>query len=241
MEIPKIKRDETKTKITNKNEIINFIMYNLNTNNLISYKNALEAQTKISHTEVIDLISIINQKLKLYEAFKNLNNDYETTLNFFNQNIKTLEKYFNGHIFNSNIDNELKNLFISFLNFSISNEENGLQNNLNIQNLFNKTKMLFENKVYNTDIKLDNEYISKIKNIYDRKDTLLNKSDNSAMDYKEDNYLSRTQVLSKTPYNINGHNINDEDLKVSGFVLTTIILEFSLVGTLITLLVLLFK
>lgn len=241
MEIPKIKRDETKTKITNKNEIINFIMYYLNTNNLISYKNALETQTKISHTEVIDLISTINQKLKLYNEFKNLNNDYETTLNFFNQNIKTLEKYFNEYIFNSNIDNVLKNLFISFLNFSMSNEENGLQNNLNIQNLFNKTKMLFENKEYNNDIELDNEYISKIKSIYDRKDTLLNKSDNSAMDYKEDNYLSRTQVLSKTPYIINGHNINDEDLKVSGFVLTTIILEFSLVGTLITLLVLLFK
>ena len=120
MEIPKIKRDETKTKITNKNEIINFIMYYLNTNNLISYKNALETQTKISHTEVIDLISTTNQKLKLYNEFKNLNNDYETTLNFFNQNIKTLEKYFNEHIFNFNIYFKSKFSFPHFLNFNFS-------------------------------------------------------------------------------------------------------------------------
>ena len=55
------------------------------------------------------------------------------------------------------------------------------------------------------------------------------------MDFKEDDYLSRTQVLRLSPNKNNGYNLTEDDLLLNSkaFVATTIILEASLAIALI--------
>ena len=63
------------------------------------------------------------------------------------------------------------------------------------------------------------------------------------MDYKEDNYLTRTQVLSLSPTTNKGYNLTEDDLKLNtkAFVATTIILEVTLALALIIALIIIFK
>ncbi len=242
MEIPKIKRDETNTKIINKKEIINFIKYYANETILLKYKNALNNQTKVSANEVKEIIDAIQDRLDFFKKYNEVSKNYIELNEFYKTNINILNDYFNLIIISNKLDLQIQTLLINFLNFCISNEENGIQNDLNIQNLFNKFKRVFENKKNNQEFKNEEiEFYNQVNDLMNRKDNLINKIDDSAMDYKENDYLTRTQVLSKSLYNIGKHNLEEPDINVRGFIATTIILESSLILTLIVSLIIIFK
>lgn len=240
MNIPKLLRDETNTKIINREEIINYINNDNNLEEQKVYLSLLEKQEKVNRSEVEEIISALKNKLYNNNEFNYkydlVCNDFDALADFYEENISYIKEYMkeinNGNYINSNI-------VIKFMEYCINRELNGFQNKLHTQNLFDQFISHYINNINNY-----NENFKNIMNdIISKKDNLLNSTDNNAMDYKEDNYLSRTQVLSLSPSTNKGYNLTEEDLKLNkaAFVATTIILEFSLAAILVVALIILFK
>ncbi len=240
MNIPKLLRDETNTKIINREEIINYIDNDNNLEELKVYLSLLEKIEKFYRSEVEEIISVLKNKLYNNNEFNYkydlVCNDFDALADFYEENISYIKEYMkeinNGNYINNNI-------VIKFMEYCINRELNGFQNKLRTQNLFDQFISHYRNNINNY-----NENFKNIMNdIISKKDNLLNSTDNNAMDYKEDNYLSRTQVLSLSPSTNKGYNLTEEDLKLNkaAFVATTIILEFSLAAILVVALIILFK
>ena len=81
MNIPKLLRDETNTKITNKEEIINYINSDNNLEELKVYLSLLENQQKVDRSEVEEIINVLKNKLYNNNEFNYkydlLSNDFD--------------------------------------------------------------------------------------------------------------------------------------------------------------------
>lgn len=131
-------------------------------------------------------------------------------------------------------------MFNNFLRFCVQFESKGRQNYPNTQRIFDK---------FYTFQKNNGKYLKKDKtqevlnSIIDAHDFILNKTDETSMDYRENNYIS-AKTLSLTNSSNKGHALTEEnplELNKAAFITTTIILEATLVGTLIVALLALVK
>ena len=122
-------------------------------------------------------------------------------------------------------------MLVNFLKFCIDRENDGKINSLNTQNNFQK----FYNKYKKNSDLNDSKYKEVFDAVIEAHDTMLNKKDESAMDYSEKNY-NTAKTLSLTNQN-RGYNLTEDDditkLNKSAFITTAIILEATLVLSLI--------
>ena len=239
MNIPKIKRDETNTKIVNRDEIINYIKFYEEENNLNSYKNALLTQNKVSGEEVKSIIDAIDYRLELFRKYNTVRSDFNTLGEFYKDNLNYIKDCFKELYKSNYLASNVENILIDYLNYCVSKEELGIQNDLETQNIFNEYKYNYDSGNF----KDESNFQNKVSDIMKRKDALLNKTDDNATDYKETNYLSQTQVLNLSPTINPGHSLteNNESQKYGGFIFTSIILQSSIVLALILSLIALFK
>ena len=112
---------------------------------------------------------------------------------------------------------------VNFLKFCVKRESEGKINPLNTQNNFNK----FLNEYQNSDLKNNAKYKEILDAIVDTHDVIINKKDESSMDYIENNYeTAKSLVLSSQK---KGYNLTEEDnvtkLNSAAFITTTIILD----------------
>lgn len=231
--IPKIKRDETNTKIINRDEIIRSIYYYENINSLPSYKNALLTQSKVDISEVQSIIDAVDYRIDLFNKYENSKNEYNTLEQFFSSNLNYINNGFKELEVSNNLNNSVEELLINFLNYCMTNEEEGIQNVYQEQVIFDNYKNRFD-MLKNNNYILDGSFHSKVIDIMNRKDNKINKIDDSANDYKDNDYLSRTQLLL-TP-NVNaGHRLTEDDntQKYGGFIITSIVLQSSILLALI--------
>ena len=239
--IPKIKRDETNTKITNRDEIIRSIYYYENINSLPSYKNALLTQSKVDKSEVQSIIDAIDYRIDLFNKYESSKNDYNMLEQFYKDNLSYINNGFKELEISNNLNNSVEDLLSNFLNYCMTNEEEGIQNVYQEQIIFDNYKNRFDFLKNNNSIQ-DGSFHSKVIDIMNRKDNKINKTDDSANDYKENDYLSKTQLLL-TP-NVNpGHSLTEEDniQKYGGFIITSIVLQSSIILALLFSLFALFK
>ena len=216
MNVPKIKRDITKTKIINSDEIITYLKYYMEDFTLPNYKNALLNQEKVSEDEVKPFIDVIDTRINMFNDYNNIKEDFDKLEVFFSENISYIKGSIKELYSTNSISIATENLITGFLNYLITNEESGIQNNLEFQNIFDTYKKKFDNKEFVPKI----YFYNKIKDIMDRKDSLLNKTDQDANDYFEKEI---------------------DDNSYGGFIFTSIILESSIVLALIISLIILFK
>ena len=216
MSVPKIKRDETKTKIINKDDIIKYINYYMEENTLPNYKDALLNQTKVDFDEVKDIIDAIDNRINLYNDYNNSKSNIDTLNNFYKNNINYIKLCFKELFITNNVAIQIENFLTDFLDFCVTNEENNIQNNLEFQNIFNIYKNKFDKKEFVPKI----YFYNKINDIMERKNKQLDKVDASADDFFE---------------------LDESGEQYSGFILTSIIMESSLVLALLLSLIMLFK
>lgn len=131
------------------------------------------------------------------------------------------------------------NNLVDFLKFCIKRESEGKINSLNTQNNFNK----FLNDYKNSKIQENSKYKEILDNIVEAHETIINKKDESSMDYVEKNYTTaKSLVLSNQK---NGYNLTEDDnitkLNSAAFITTTIILEATAAISLIFMLLALVK
>ena len=218
MNIPKIKRDELSNKVLNKEEIIDFIKYVADTDFLDKYKYALTTQGKVPKSEVEDLINEIDNRIKLHNKYEEIRNDKVKLEVFFKEIFKYLKSIYN-RLHHGDVSNDLKNMLISFLNICITKEEQGIQNDLEMQNLFDE---IINNREFGVELWMGKDFSSSIGNIIKRKEALLNRNS------------TEEKVLTLTP------KVNNE-VNGKGFIMTAIVLEGSLALGLILSLIALFK
>ena len=202
MSVPKIKRDITNTKITNKDEIINYIKYYMEDDSLLKYKEALYNQTKIDYEEVKTIVNTIDFRRYLSSE---LEYKKEKVEQIYNINFDYIKKSFRELYKTNDIAFSLEKILIDFLDYCVTNEENGIQNNLKFKDVLNEFKYRFDSKEYVPRIHFYNEE----KNIIDRINALINKTDSAANDYKEKE--------------------TNENNNYGGFILTSIIIESSII------------
>lgn len=123
-------------------------------------------------------------------------------------------------------------MLVNFLKFCVNRQNEGKINLLNSQNNFQK----FYNK-YNKNKNInDSKYKEIFDTIVEAHEAMLNKKDETAMDYSEKNY-NTAKTLSLTNQRSNGYNLTGEEditkLNSAAFITTAIILEATLVLTLI--------
>ena len=216
MGVPKIKRDDTKSRIINKEEIIKYIKFNMEESTLLNYKEALLTQTKVSTVEVSDLVNSIDDRLHFFNEYNKYKNDNNVLGTFYKNNINSLKEYFNELFMNNNIAIQIENLLTNFLDYCVINEENNIQNDLELQRLFDTYKTKFDKREFVPKM----YFYNKVNDIMERKNKQLNRVDETAQDYIEP---------------------ADEVNSYGGFILTSIIMEVSLILTLIISLILLFR
>lgn len=242
MNIPKIKRDITNTTITNKQEIMDFINSYDNIDELRIYLKLIEGQNKVDKSEVKPIIEVVKNRINSvtnkYNEYDNIKQDFDKLNEFYDNNTDFILSCMRN-VNKNNLDSTNVRIVIDFLKFCLEKEQNGYQNSLKVQNLFNDYLNYYSN---NKDKFSDNIRLV-LDEIILKKEDILNSIDNTAMDYKEDDYLSRTQVLRLSPNKNNGHNLTEDDLLLNSkaFVATTIILEASLAIALIIALIIVFK
>lgn len=236
MNIPKLKRDITNTKIINKEEIISFINSYDNIEELSEYYTLLKKQNKVDMIEVSDIIHCLEKKLSnSYEyKYNKVKDDFDLLGDFYENNIYVIEQFFD-EICDNKFDNTSK--LCSFLEYCMLRQKNGFQNKIKSQMLFDKICNIYINNEYNFPESLK-QIIEKI--MIEQKE-LLDKF--SSDDYKENDYLSRTQILSLSNKSNKEYNLTEDDLKLNSkaFIATTIILEGTLVLGLIIGLFYIFK
>lgn len=240
MNIPKLKRDTTNTKIINSDEIINYITYDNDLNELTLYLKLLLQQTKVNKEEVSEIIKACEIRIDELNSFKNkynlIKDDFDKLNDFYEENSECLLLYIR-EVFNKNYSH-LDDI-VHFFKYCLLRQQNGFQNKLRTQNVFNE---FCDYYISNRD-RFDQNLRHEFDNLIEEKNKLLDSVDESAMDYKEDNYLTRTQVLSLSPTTNKGYNLTEDDLKLNAraFVATTIILEVTLALALIIALIIIFK
>ena len=171
------------------------------------------------------------------ESFNKYKSSNETDTEFLNKEITNIYEYDGKEdLLNTIIDAIFSNFGVSdeqikfltdFLDKCVTNEEMGYTNPGNLQEVFDK--------YYNyaiTDMSVTND---EIKSIIERKNNLLNKTDNN--EYEKDYQVEHTKVLKFIP------NKRDDitGLDKAAFVSVAIILEGTLIGTLIIALLALVK
>ena len=186
-----------------------------------------------------DIINNTNYIENIIKEFNEIGNDYGKTIQFYNNYFDFINLSFEKLYDNVDLSQSILDFIYKFLDFCISNEENGLINNNKFQLLFNEFKYNFESN----GIQLSDENYNKFKVIVDRKNNIINKIDTDADNYRENDYLSRTQVLNLGSNNNKRHGFtSDEDNNnYGGFIVTSIVLQASLVLSLIISLIILFK
>lgn len=241
MNLPKeliIKRDSSKVKLTNKESIIEYIKSYENIDILEYYLNALKQQQKLK-TEEIDAIILatqtrLNELEKLTKDFLNqyneIKNDNNTLANFYETQIFYLNSIFNDIKQNKANDKQI-NIMLNFLRFCVEREKNDkLQNFYKTQVLFDK----FFEDYRNEKIVLENKYKEIIETISQIKFEVLNKVDDSAMDYKESGYqTAKTYTLTNNPNKEHALTEDITKLNSAAFITTAIVLQATLVLTLI--------
>ena len=232
MNVPKIMLDETKTRIVNKEEIVKYILFYMDNESLAKCKELFIKQNNLSFEEIKSIINAIDYRSYIIDS--NIDDEEK----FYLDNLDYISECFKEVYNSTNINSRIEDLLVKFLKYCIEEkEEKGIQNDYNMQSIFNDCK-------YNYDLKMikNENFNNKIKDIMAKKDTILNQTDNNAGDYKEDNYLSRTQVLNFAPYKTPGHSLTkDNEQKYGGFIFTSIILQSSLVLAFILSMIMLFK
>lgn len=225
-----IKRDITNTKVENSKDIILFIETYNNIGVLENYLSSLKAQTKLNQNEVIDIIEStenrINYLNKELETFKTERGNSNDLVEFYETNIYFINKLINDYIETNIIGNSAMEIIIDFLRFSIGREKDSYQNKLQTQNTFNKFYNFY--KTNKNSIK-DDKYKDILDDIIEARDIILNKKDESAMEYSEKGY---TKVLSNGQYKI----LNEDEptkLGSAAFITTAIVLQATLALTLI--------
>lgn len=236
MSIPKLKRDITNTKIINKDEVINYINNSNEIDELNRYLNLLLEQNKVDKSEVIDIINCLKNKL-------NVSNNFDMEYNSVKDDFDKLNEFYESNLFY--VENCMKNIndvkcskvVINFMRYALNREKEYVQNKKEVQELFDYFINYYKENRDKFSLDLQN-VMDKI--IFD-KESLLNRV-SSDDDYIENDYLSRTQVLSLSPSK-KGYNLTDDDLKLNSkaFIATTIVLEASLALGLIIALMFIFN
>lgn len=241
MNLPKeliIKRDSSRVKLTNKESIIEYIKSCENIDILEYYLNALKQQQKLK-TEEIDEILLatelrLNELEKLTNDFLNryneIKNDNDTLANFYETQIFYLNHVFNDIKQSESNDKEI-NIMLNFLRFCVEREKNEkLQNFYKTQVLFDK----FFEDYRNGKIELESKYIEILETIAQIKFEVLNKVDDSAMDYVENGYQT-AKTYTLTNKQNKGYALTEDITKLNSaaFITTAIILQATLVLTLI--------
>ena len=235
--IPKIKLDESKKHIVNKEEMIEYINYYVNKEQLDYLKNELSIQKKVSMDEVKDLIEAIDERIKIFNNYNIIKNDYNGLNTFYRSNLTYLGNSFMA-CEKHDLDKEVEDLLYSFFKYTITNEDNHIQNDIYSQELFNKLKNIYDN----TKESSIPSFYNRIQDIMKLKDSIINRIDESANDYSD---LTKTTVLRLSNSNNPGHSLTEEDeidkTKIGGFIVTSIILQSSIILALILSLISLFN
>lgn len=235
-----IKRDSSRIKLTNKDSIIEFINSYDNIEVLEKYLNALQKQQKLKTEEIDEIIKVTESRINQLELntnnflnqFNEVKNDNNALANFYESQIFYLNGIFNDIKNNKAKDREI-NIMLNFLRFCVDREKNEqLQN-------FRATQMLFDKffqEYRESKIALDGKYIEIIETIAQIKFEVLNKVDDSAMDYAESGYqTAKTYALTNNPNK--GHALTEDDnitkLGSAAFITTAIVLQATLLLTLI--------
>ena len=235
-----IKRDSSRIKLTNKGSIIEFINSYDNIEVLEKYLNALKKQQKLKTEEIDEIINATESRLSELETptnnflnqFNEVKNDNNALANFYESQIFYLNGIFNDIKNNKAKDRQI-NIMLNFLRFCVDREKNEqLQNFRTTQMLFDK----FFQEYREGKIVLEIKYIEIIETIAQIKFEVLNKVDDSAMDYAESGYqTAKTYALTNNPNK--GHALTEDDnitkLGSAAFITTAIVLQATLLLTLI--------
>lgn len=243
MNLPKeliIKRDSSRIKLTNKESIIEFINSYDNIDVLEKYLNALKNQQKLKTEEIDELIRVTELRINelelsinaFFSQYNEIKEDSNELANFYESQIFFLNGIFNDIKQNKANDKKI-NIMLNFLRFCVDREKNEqLQNYRATQILFDK----FFQDYREGKFVLESKYVEIIETIAQIKFEVINKIDDSAMDYAESGYqTAKTYTLSNNPNK--GHALTDEDnitkLGSAAFITTAIVLQATLVLTLI--------
>lgn len=233
----KLKRDETNTKIINKEEAIKLVGENYHLILLENYLSQLKNQTKVDMSEVEGIIDALEKRIEEIKSFNDnlemskedtnqLSLFYETNIEFINGIIDIYKKDEENLL-----DKKTMKILIDFLMFSVNKIKNNEINYRRTQETFEKFYM--DNKYL--DDKVYGELLKSIKEAYI---SILNKVDESSMEYKEKDY--KTLSLINNPNS--KYITNEEDitkLNTAAFITTAIVLQGTLIlGLIISLLTL---
>lgn len=235
-----IKRDESNTKVTNREEVIEFVNGSYQLLLLEDYLSQLINQTKVDMSEVESIIESLKNRIARIKPFiddyKNSKEDsnqlalfYETNIEFINE---LIDIYQNQEGKNK-LDKSAMKIIVDFLRFCLNKLRN---NEIN----YRKTQEAFEKFFENYNNIIDPEYNKLLKEIYTAYKEILNKTDETAMEYKEKDY--QTLSLINNPHN--GYKLTEDDenitkLDKAAFITTAIVLQGTLVlGLIISLLAL---
>ena len=233
-----IKRDSSRIKLTNKESIIDFIKTYDNTEILEKYLYALKNQQKLKTDEIEEIITSTETRINELELntnnfinqYNEIKNDNNMLANFYETQIFYLNGLFNDIKQNKANDKKI-NIILNFLRFCVDREKNEqLQN-------YRGTQMLFDNffqEYREGTFVLDSKYIEIIETIAKIKFEVINKVDDSAMDYRESGYQT-AKTYTLTNKTNTGHALTEEATKLNSaaFIATTIVLEATAIITLI--------
>ena len=233
-----IKRDSSRIKISNKENIIEFINSYDNAEVLESYLRALQNQKKLPEEEVSDIIKTTELRLDEIEAptnnflnqYNEIKEDNNILANFYETQIFYMNSIFND-IKQKKANDKQITIMLNFLRFCVDREKNEqLQNYRGTQVLFDKFFKEYREGIF----VLDSKYIEIVETIAQIKFEVINKTDDSAMDYAESGYqTAKTYTLINNANK--GHALTEEATKLNSaaFIATTIVLEATAIITLI--------
>lgn len=230
-----IKRDSSRIKLTNKEDIIEFIKLYDKEEVLENYLKALKEQTKLKTEEIDEIINATESRINELELSTNnflkqyneIKEDNNKLANFYESQIFFINGIFND--IKNNKANDIKiGIMLNFLRFCVDREKNEkLQNYRATQMLFDK----FYQEYREGKIVLESKYIEIIERIAKTKFEVLNKTDDSSMDYVESGYqTAKTYSLTNNPNK--GHALTEDDnitkLNSAAFITTAVILQTTL-------------
>lgn len=233
-----IKRDSTRVKLTNKESIIEFVESYDNAEVLEQYLNALKSQQKLKTEEIDEIIKNVETRInelelntnKFLNQYNEIKEDNNSLANFYETQIFYLNGIFNNIKHGKSTDKEI-NIMLKFLRFCVDREKNEqLQN-------YRGTQILFDNffKEYREGIFiLEEKYIEVVEKIAKIKFEVINKTDDSAMDYAESGYqTAKTYTLTNNTNK--GHALTEEATKLNSaaFIATAIVLQTTILITFI--------
>lgn len=224
-----------KTNLPDKN-----IEYGINSNGERIYTvgdKIIKFEGEERNMQILDQTEVKENDVK-EEKFNEYKKGNETKTDFLNENVTNIYEYDGKEellntiieaIFNGiGLSDEQLDFFTKFLDKCVTNEELGYTNPGNIQQIFDK---YYEYAITDTSVTND-----RIKAILERKKNLLNKTDTN--DYEKDYKVEHTKILKFIPKQ---KDDNLTELDKAAFVSVAIILEGTLVGTLIIALLALVK